>query len=148
MTTQIRNGDKNHGGLEGGEQSWGQYKVVWDCAEQGNSSRWQSNTKRLLFYFISDSMALRRNAVGHYGNATMLASTEGVEVAHTSRNSGDEEQLKAALRTAAGQMWLFGFTDCQVTPHMTAASGPHVSNVAVSRDVMCLCSMLFCIQRA
>lgn len=112
---QVRHGDttKSYGDLKNGTATVQQYHSIFNCAEEVNRTR-NTGNQRLVFYLMSDSMSLRRHALAYYGNDTLLTAVDGVEVTHVAFNHLNEEHLRDALLTAAGEMWAFGYTDVQV----------------------------------
>lgn len=74
---QVRHGDDGFKGLSGSNATFDQYRAVFGCAEEVNRTRNPDGRRKLLFYLMSDSMALRRNVLAHYGSATLVTATEG-----------------------------------------------------------------------
>lgn len=115
---QVRTGDTagQGKGLNEQNQTVQQYQHVFDCAENINRTHHGGGARRVLFYFIADSLSLRQNVEDHYGKDILLTAVKGVEVAHISLNRfGDLDHLRRAMVTAAGELWLFSFTDYQLT---------------------------------
>jgi hypothetical protein len=68
--------------------------------------------RQVLWYLVSDSLALRRAAKDKYGD-TVFARTEDLELRHTSKAAVANGGGAAAMVTTVGESWAFGMTDVQ-----------------------------------
>eukprot|EP00887_Chlorella_sp_A99_P002550 scaffold6.g2550.t1 len=113
---QIRVGDSVFkGGGEDAEAA--HYSAFFACADEVAAQL--PAGRRVAWYLVSDSLALRRAAVGALGrNRTIVTRTDDVQILH-SRYSGLDgsislEARRDGFRAAVAEQWLLGLTHYQL----------------------------------
>lgn len=98
--------------------AWAQ--PFFDCAHQIEDSQPAGDRRRVIWYLISDSLALRQAAAAHYGPKRLVTDTAAAAL-HTDCKrvatcGGDEAAQAGVMQLAAGQLLSMMHTDIQVLP--------------------------------
>ena len=111
---QIRTDDAILNGAAADEKSIDERSNFFECASDIESVRARPG-QRVVWYLVSDSMAVRRQAKERYGDKVMTR-LDGLTLKHVGDKGGfeDETERRAAFLSAAGEMWLLSLCDFYV----------------------------------
>ena len=112
---QIRTGDLANLGDSTNRTNAELYHAFFDCAQEIEDSR-RKPGQRVLWYFLSDSLSLRRAVTAKYGGK-VLVKTSGIDTSHSAketRRQGSGPVSLVTYRSIAGEHWLYSMTDFQV----------------------------------
>lgn len=120
VSIQIRTGDKaflNDTGL-----SWNLIDPFFKCAQEASALRRKVGDPDPLFFLVSDSLRVRRQAKAMYGERLLVDTATPVE--HISFNK-EKNRTRAiqlatrAMQTAAAEMWLMAEADIHIVSYQS-----------------------------
>ena len=113
---QIRTNDEILNGAAADEKSIDERSNFFECASDIESVRARPG-QRVVWYLVSDSMAVRRRAKERYGDK-VVTRLDGLTLKHVGDKGGgglrDEAERRAAFLSSAGEMWLLSLCDFHV----------------------------------
>lgn len=86
-----------------------QFSPFFECAEEIEASR-RAPGQRVIWYFISDSVYLRRLVQRAYGSKVLTS----LDPHYLRYGSARAQDPSSSLLTAAGELWLFSLVDYHV----------------------------------